>query len=296
MSKQWLMSMAALLACGCGVGTAPAASPNCQAPALFGAGVFSTDKWEWRFSVGPTRLQAFWSISDDFFPVTRQSTIVFAHRTLQGWSSRQVAPFSGTYPDIDPAVSPDGQTVYFSSIRPVAGVARSDLDIWKVSRRGLGWGEPINLGGAINSQGDELYPSVDLWGNLYFATDRSGQFDIMRSKRRLNGTYEPAQSVGPGVNTTGYWEFNPEISPDGRTLLFTGLNRPDGHGLGDLYVSRLGSNGFQAAENLGDCINSAADEYHPTVLWWERKLVFARATYAPGESGDFYIADLPLPR
>ncbi len=35
------------------------------------------------------------------------------------WTEATVASFSGTYPDIDPWLSPDGESLYFSSIRPV---------------------------------------------------------------------------------------------------------------------------------------------------------------------------------
>lgn len=288
------LSLLLLLACTSVGGIAAAhAGSTCPNVHVFGEGHFSTEnEWEWRFTTGPARLQAFWSVSDDFFPFSRQSTIVFANRSLFGWQNRRIAPFSGVHPDLDPFVSPDGSRIYFSSIRPVRGEPRNDVDLWMVTRRGLGWSEPVHLGDAVNSPYDELYPSVDLWGNLYFASDRNGQFDIYRSKRRLNGSYEPATPLGATVNTAA-WEFNPEISPDGQTLLFVGNGRPDSLGMGDIFVSHRSGDGFTPARNLGPCVNSIYDEYHPTVLWWERKLVFVRASHAPGEKSDFFVTDLP---
>jgi len=287
--------VAALL---CGVLGIPAASVSAACPAVepFGPGLFSTtSQWEWRITFSPLRQQAFWTVSDDFFPVTRQSTIVQSRRSLLGWQAATTASFSGTYTDIDPFIAPDGLTLYFSSIRPVDGVARTDLDLWMVKRTSWdSWGEPVHLGLA-NSPGDELYPSIDLWGNLYFGSDRDGQFDIYRSQRRHDGTFGPAQRIGDGVNTAAYWEFNPEISPDGRTLLFTSLYRPDGYGYGDLYVSHVRNGQFTPARNLGACVNTAGDEYHPTVLWLERKLVFVRNPVLPGTNGDFMITPLRLP-
>src|SRR5690606_41021778 len=60
--------------------------------------------------------------------------------------------------------------LFFSSMRPVAGEARADMDLWMVRRTPWGWGTPEHLGREVNADGyDELYPSVDLLGNLYFA-------------------------------------------------------------------------------------------------------------------------------
>lgn len=66
------------------------------------------------------------------------------------------------------------------------------------------------------------------------------------------------------ADPTHDWEFNPEISPDGQTLLFTSL-RPGGHGFGDIYVSRRGPRGWGQPVNLGPVVNTAADEFHPTL-------------------------------
>ena len=168
------------------------------------------------------------------------------------------------------------------------------MDLWMVRRHLFGWGEPVHLGMEVNAEGyDELYPSVDLWGNLYFARVQAPvpteDVDIWRSRRRADGSFGPPERLGPGVNTPQRWEFNPEISPDGRTLLFTrldlpGMDVPDpGFGFGDLYATRLRHGDFEPARNLGPCVNTAADEYHPTVLWERRELYFVRSAGGPGQ-------------
>lgn len=140
----------------------------------------------------------------------------------------------------------------------------------------------------MNADGyDELYPSVDLLGNLYFARVKAPipteDVDIWRAKRRWDGSDAAPERLGPGVNTAERWEFNPEISPGGRTLLFVRLDRPD-DGLEDE---------FGAGQNLGPCVNTAADEFHPTMLWERNELYFARDAGAPS---NFHRTRVVLPR
>ena len=86
----------------------------------------------------------------------------------------------------------------------------------------------------------------------------------------------PAINTTPSATDAGpqaAWEFNPEISADGTLLVFTSL-RPGGHGLGDLYASRFVRGEWTRAENLGPAVNTAADEYHPT-LSRDRKQLYS---------------------
>jgi hypothetical protein len=267
-------------------------------PQVFSPGVISDARYQWRITFTPDGRTAYFSASEGFFPVTRQATIYVSHRRGGTWSTPQVAPFSGRYADIDPFVSPNGQRLYFSSIRPVNGVARGDVDLWMVERTRHGWSEPIHLGPEVNSpDADELYPSASGDGTLYFASGplfpQAGKhFDIYRAARRGRG-FAPRQALGAGVNTQPVaggglqdaWEFNPEISVDGRTLVFASL-RPGGYGLGDLYVSHLRHGQWSAARNLGPVVNTAADEYHPTVSRDRRTLYFVRRAFP--DTGDFY--------
>jgi hypothetical protein len=263
---------------------------GCGDASLFAPGVISTAREEWRITFSPDGRTAYWAVSDEFFPISRQASIVTSRFRDGAWSAPEVAPFSGVHSDIDPHLAPDGRTLFWSSIRPVDGVERADADLWMVVRtRDGSWSTPIHLGPSVNTAADELYPSVAADGTLYFASDRSGGlggWDIYRAHRRA-GRYGAAENLGTGVNTAT-WDFNPEITADGTLLLFTALDRLDGFGLGDIYGSRLRRGVAQPAVNLGPCVNSELDEYHPTLARDRRSLIFVRHSYAPWVAGDFY--------
>ncbi len=292
-----------LAACGsaedvAGPGATARVAREAEAAAVFAPGVISDGREQWRITFTPDGKTAYFAASDFFFPFTRQATIYESHLRGGAWSTPVVASFSGRYSDIDPFLSPNGQRLYFSSIRPVDGVTNGDIDLWMVERTADGWGEPIHLGPEVNSPtADELYPSVSANGTLYFASgpffpQPGRHFDIYSAERSGDG-FAPRQALGPGVNTAPVaggglqdaWEFNPEISVDGKTLVFTSL-RPGGYGLGDLYVSHLHQGEWSAARNLGPRVNTAADEYHPTLSRDRRTLFFVRRSHP--NDGDFY--------
>jgi peptidoglycan-associated lipoprotein len=101
-----------------------------------------------------------------------------------------------------PAISPDGNTLYFVSDMP-GGVG--EKDIWKVSRgQGGSWGKPENLGEQINTPGNELYPFVHSDGTLYFSTDSRvglGGLDIYRATRDETGSWN-LENMKPPINSS----------------------------------------------------------------------------------------------
>jgi peptidoglycan-associated lipoprotein len=78
-----------------------------------------------------------------------------------------------------PALSPDGKKIYFVSDMPgsLQNEDKNNLertkDIWVSNyvRRGRTWGPPINLGPAVNTTGNEMFPYVHEDGTLYFSSD-----------------------------------------------------------------------------------------------------------------------------
>ena len=80
-----------------------------------------------------------------------------------------------------PAVSPDGQWLYFVSDMPGG---EGGLDIWRTRILTSGFGGVENLGRPINTAGDEMFPSFRPTGDLYFSSDGHpgmGGLDIFKA-------------------------------------------------------------------------------------------------------------------
>jgi Tol biopolymer transport system component len=248
----------------------PAPAPGqTSAPAaeLFGVGIISTRENELNAAFTPDgrTLYITRKVGDGGrFAVILESRVLPTGR----WSDPSVASFSGRYGDYDPIVSPDGSQLFFISYRPVTGDApRRDLDIWVVERSGTTWGTPTNLGAPINTEGDELYPSVASDGTLYFSScgrsDSKGRCDLYRA-RKEGGRYLAPEQLGDSVNTAAS-ETDAFVAPDQSYLIFAAYGRPDAIGDGDLYVSFNRSGTWSAPRNLGPLINTVAREYCPIV-------------------------------
>jgi len=255
--------------------TSVAPSASAEAPgaaAVFAEGVISTEDEEWRISFTPDGETAYFARSDGFFPQTRNATIMETSLVDGEWSEPVVAPFSGEFPDIDPWVSPDGESLYFSSIRPVNGEPREDVELFRVDRDGDGWSEPVHLA-ELGSEVDELGLSVSGDGTAIFASDRSegGDWDLFSATPEGDGFAEPGliEELNSDV-----WEFNPAIDARGTILLFTSISRPGGSGLGDLFVAAR--DGGAWSEPLPLPVNGRADEYHPSLSPDGATLYFVR--------------------
>ena len=261
-------------------------APPAEATA-FAPGVISTEAEEYRISFSADGQTAYFARGDGFFPQTGEATILETRLVDGAWSDPVPAAFSGTYPDIDPWLSPDGASLYFSSIRPVGGEPRNDAEVWRVDRVGDGWSEPVHLA-ALSSESDELGASVTADGVLWFASDRaggSGGWDLYTAEPTADGGFAAPQPV-VALNSP-IWEFNPAISADGATLVFTSINRAGGTGLGDLFETTLADGEWTEPRPLA--INTSADEYHASFSADGAQLYFVRRV----GHGDLYVVDRP---
>ena len=110
--------------------------------------------------------------------------IMISKKTGGSWSEAEAFTHnSDKFSNGDPSLSPDGSYLYFTSDRDGG---QGGTDIWRSRRNGDGtWGEPENVGGKINSGGDERFPRFDSKGNLYFSStsgSTTGGLDLLRSE------------------------------------------------------------------------------------------------------------------
>ncbi|MDO8366941.1 MAG: OmpA family protein [Saprospiraceae bacterium] len=89
------------------------------------------------------------------------------------WSEPEPLPFNANeFDDCHPAISIDGDKLFFASNRP-GGLGGMDLYVsYKV---GESWSEPVNLGAGVNTAGNDAFPFIHADNTLYFASD--GQAD-----------------------------------------------------------------------------------------------------------------------
>lgn len=153
------------------------------------------------------------------------STVYFTKIVDTKWTLPVEAPFSREYKDDVPFFAPDGERLYFISMRPDEPGGRLGRErIWFIERDGNDWSEPKLLDTGANDMDIHWQFSLDRDRNLYFG-GASGQDigagDIYVS-RFVNGAYLKPENLGPRVNSEER-ELSPYISPDGSFILFTRL-------------------------------------------------------------------------
>src|SRR6185437_12820500 len=110
--------------------------------------------------------------------------IMESQRAGSGWSTPRIAPFSGQWQDHDPAMAPDGSFLVYTSNRAdvAGGPALHGGHLWRVDRRGDGWGEPRRLPDAVNVGSSVYEPSVAANGDVYYQRrdDATREFHLYR--------------------------------------------------------------------------------------------------------------------
>ncbi len=103
------------------------------------------------------------------------------------------------------SLSPDGKTLYFASNRR-GGIGEMDIYMSRKNTNGK-WGEPLNLGGNINTELNEDHPFLSPDGNFLFFVSQGhyniGGYDIFRSEKKPDGSWSEPVNLGYPLNTTG---------------------------------------------------------------------------------------------
>ena len=203
---------------------------------IFAPGIISdTVKKAWSLAVSPNGDEVFFSRGQ--WPNTK---IMHMKKTGDSWSLPDTAGFSRDCWATEPAFSPDGRYLYFSTSKENMDIYNYSL--WRIKKIRDVWSQPEKL---FDIGGDsiwEFHPSVASDGSLYFCNwDNKNQTgNIYMSQCDENKCSDPVKIDNP--ISIGYSDVNPFISPDGRYMIFTS-NRPGGYGDYDRYISYRNNDG-----------------------------------------------------
>ena len=171
-------------------------------------------------------------VTDPSYP--RYAQIVKSSRSDAAWGKASEVKLTGdtlsSY--AHPAISPDGEWLYFTSDMPGG---KGGLDIWRVRITPAGYGGVENLGEPVNTPGDEAFPTFRPNGDLYFSSNGHpglGGLDIFIAKVGKDGRYHlshpgyPLNSQGDDFGMTFEGPYNRG---------FFSSNRGDARGWDHIY-------------------------------------------------------------
>ncbi|MEN9331794.1 MAG: hypothetical protein RLZZ94_884 [Bacteroidota bacterium] len=179
---------------------------NWSAPILFSPEI------KCKFNLGPlcfsNKSKDLWLTENyadnDQLSSDKKFKLKIAHYKLidSKWTKQKDVSFNNIdYNVAHPAVSEDGNTIYFSSNMP-GGFG--GMDIYVSHKTKKGWSTPVNLGAQINTLGNEVFPTLLSDGTIYFSSDGLigiGGLDLYFTKN-VNENYLAPVNVGAPLNST----------------------------------------------------------------------------------------------
>jgi hypothetical protein len=207
------------------------------------------------------------------------SFILTSSRRGTGWSEPLIAPFSGVWIDMEPAMAPDGSYLIFVSNRPaVAGgepldgmingdpQPRRGANLWRVRRTATGWSTPERLPDIVNASPSTYAPSIAANGDLYFMRPEAStnKFRLFVAAYRDGAYLAPAPLPFSHGDVT---DVDPAVLPDESAIVF-GSGRQRKKDI-DLFIAFRKGEGWSEPVYLGDTINSPTSDAEPR---WDRDL------------------------
>lgn len=262
---------------------------------LFAPNIISNDK-VFGLTISPDGNTAYFVNS---FGGRKKLQLMQSEKANGKWQVPKPAFFSDQkFREIDPIVSPDGNSILYNSRKSLQKNATDDkdLDIWMVKRNSGKWGKPFPLD-EINSDENETYATIAANGNIYFGlrSDKKGYGgnDIYVS-RLVNGKHQRPENLGYPINTKSD-EGNSFIAPDESYMIFSSDINTSGFGQSDLYISFNQNGKWSVPVNLGAVINSVQNDFCPTIFNNDT-LIFSRSQKVGDDMVEnIYTAKINIP-
>lgn len=206
------------------------------------------------------------------------------------------------YSELNPLLSPDGKTLYFSRKNHPENVGgpKDKEDIWYSELDSAGnWQLARNMGAPFNNPEPNFINSIQsvtpdgrtavmLLGNKYL-DDGKMQAGVSISSN-VGGTW----SKPVPLTITNDYNFNEKANyflTNNRKTLIMSVEREDSYGDRDLYVSFMQEDSVWSEPlNLGDIINTASEESAPFLAMDDKTLYFSSDGFSGYGASDIYTS------
>lgn len=204
------------------------------------------------------------------------------------------------YNELKPLVTPDGKTLLFSrQYHPGnMGGEKDPEDIWfSAWNEETGtWNEAVNMGRPLNNKGPNFISSITpdgntvilTLGNVYKGKDRM-RSGVSMTTRTSQGWTEPIP-----FDIINYYNTSTRANyylANNREVLLMSIESHHGLGGRDLHVSFLRQDGrWTEPLNLGEDINTAAEESAPFLAPDDKTLYFSSKGYAGYGESDVFVS------
>jgi Tol biopolymer transport system component len=184
------------------------------------------------------------------------------------WGTPAVASFSGEVMDGSPIISGDGDKLFI-----YRKVAERDIEIIYFTKSNNKWSNPKSIVKGFS-------PTVAKNGNVYFNSD-----DWIYKVEFRNGKYIEPRQLNKEINLNGYLNWTPFVAPDESYLIFSRCDRNGDYG--NLYICFWSDteNNWTEPVEIGELINTPAQERFPSVSPDGKYLFFTRSR---GNHDDIY--------
>jgi OmpA-OmpF porin, OOP family len=205
------------------------------------------------------------------------------------------------YSELNPLLSPDGKTLYFSRRNHPENIggAKDKEDIWYSELDSAGrWQLAQNMGSKFNNAGPNFVNSIQsvtpdgksaimVLGNKYL--DNGKMLAGVSMSSNVSGEWGKPQALNI-VNDYNYNDKANYFMTNNRKTLLLSVERDDSRGDRDLYVSFMkNDSAWSEPLNLGDVVNTAAEESAPFLASDDKTLYFSSAGFSGYGGNDIYV-------
>lgn len=211
------------------------------------------------------------------------------------------ANVNSDYSEMNPMLSPDGKTLYFSRQNHPEnmGGVKDKEDIWYSELGADGkWSLAKNMGPEFNNEHPNFInaitsPTPDgktvllVLGNKYL--DNGKMLAGVSVSNNVNGKWSKPKAL----NITNDYNFNEKANyflTNNRKALIMSVEREDSRGGRDLYVSFMGDDSvWTEPKNMGDLLNTAGDETAPFLASDDQTMYFSSNGFSGYGGSDVYM-------